>query len=144
MANLRQALEVDEHFFVAQLWLSILAARRGRIDEAVDRAEKGYAVAPSTAIGTLAAVLSLKGKSERARVLRETLGAGHAQGAPAVLVCYHAVRGENDEAALWYEKAIAQRDPRAPWILAHLFGTSITASRYWPRLAKMMNLPVFA
>ena len=143
-AELRQALEFDRHFFIAHLWLCAFAVRHGRFDEALDRAEKAYAAAPSTAVGMLAAVLSLKGETARASALRDSLGAGEAQGAPAVLVCYYGLLGDIDEAALWFEKAIAQRDPRAPWILGHLFGTSITTSRHWPRLAKLMNLPVVA
>jgi serine/threonine-protein kinase len=142
VANLHKALEFNDRFFVAHLWLCALAVRHGRFDEALERAEKAYAVAPSTAIGMLAAVLSLKGETVRANALRETLGAGEAQGAPAVLACYYGLLGEFDEAAVWYERAIAQRDPRAPWILAHLFGNSFTSSRHWPRLAAMMNLPV--
>jgi TolB-like protein len=140
-AELREALELDAHCFVAHLWLCALAVRHGRVDEALERAEKAYAVAPSTAIGMLAAALLLKGETTRASALRGKLGAGEAQGAPAVLVTYYGMLGELDEAALWYERAIAQRDPRAPWILARLFGNSFTSSRHWPRLAHLMNLP---
>jgi eukaryotic-like serine/threonine-protein kinase len=143
-AELRQALELDGHFFIAHLWLCALAVKHGRFDEALARAEQAYAVAPSTAIGWLAATLSLKGETARANALRETFGAGEAQGAPAGLVCYYGLLGDFDEAAVWYERAIAQRDPRAPWILAHLFDNSFTSSRHWPRLAALMNLPVVA
>jgi hypothetical protein len=49
--------------------------------------------------------------------------------------------GEWDLAAQWLEHVIEQRDTRAPWILAHLYGPGFKASSYWPRIAKLMNLP---
>jgi hypothetical protein len=40
------------------------------------------------------------------------------------------------------EKAIEQRDTRAPWILPNLSGKAFRASPYWPPQARKMNLPV--
>jgi len=40
------------------------------------------------------------------------------------------------------EKAIEQRDTRAPWIMPNLFGKAFRASPYWPPLARKMSLPV--
>ena len=51
------------------------------------------------------------------------------------------LRSEIDLAANWFEKAIEQRDTRAPWIFPHMFGDLLVSSPHWPRLAKMMNLP---
>ena len=46
--------------------------------------------------------------------------------AASSLLYTHLLRGL-DEAAAWYEKAIAQRDARAPWITAALFGDGLTS-----------------
>jgi hypothetical protein len=56
-------------------------------------------------------------------------------------VCYHLVRGDVDSAAAWLERAIAERDLRANWILPRMFGDLLISSPHWPALAKAMNLP---
>jgi hypothetical protein len=88
-----------------------------------------------------AGILEQTGDAGRAKTLVEKLGDGSAFGAPAGLVCYHAVRGDLNKAADWFEKVIAQRDTRAPWILPNMTGSFLTSSPRWPRLAKLMNLP---
>jgi hypothetical protein len=114
------------------------------VAEALAFAEKTYTLVPgnSFAVGLLAGMLARTGDVNRAERLLEKLGAGEAYGAPAGLVCYHVVRSELDLAAGWFEKAIAQRDTRAPWILPRIFGNVLTSSAHWPRLARMMNLPL--
>jgi serine/threonine-protein kinase len=143
-ADLRQILELDDRYWLAHLWLVTYCLRRQALPEAVDHAEKAYAAVPrnSFAVGLLAGVLAQCGDSERADRLKEMLGTGEADGAPAGLVCFHAVVGDIAAAAAWFEKAIDQRDTRAPWILPHILGDLLISSQYWPGLAKRMKLPL--
>jgi len=142
-ATMRQVLELDEHLWIAHLWMCTHAVRRGHMTEALASAEHAYAVFPANwgAIGLLAGVLQRVGDVTRARELYEKCGSGEAYGAPMGLVCFHAVLSEVDEAASWLEKAIAQGDTRAPWILPRLFGDTFVSHPRWPTLAKQMNLP---
>src|SRR5262249_40129136 len=120
-----------------------VALRHGRFEDALALAERAYAVEPrnSMLIGTLAGALERCGDHDRAERLRGELGSGEATGAPCGLGSYHLARGDVDAAATWFERAIAQRDPRTSWILPRVFGDLLTSSRHWPALAKAMNLP---
>jgi hypothetical protein len=71
----------------------------------------------------------------------EVLGDGSAFGARFALANYYLVRADLDRAAEWFEKGIAQRDTRMPWIAAGLHGYLLTSSPHWERLAKLVNLP---
>lgn len=141
-ATLRRVLELDEHLWIAHLWMCTYSARHGRLAEALTFAERAYAVFPSNwgAIGLLAGLLKRTANLKRALELCEKFGSGEPYGAPMGLVCFHAVLSEFDEAASWLEKAIAQGDTRAPWILPRLFGEMFTANPRWPALAEAMNL----
>ena len=45
-----------------------------------------------------------------------------------------------NRAAEWFEKGIAQRDTRMPWITAGFHSDLLTSSPHWDRLARLMNL----
>jgi hypothetical protein len=51
---------------------------------------------------------------------------------------------EIDAAADWYEKAIQERDPFVVVFARISYGKVLRESPRWPKLAKMMNLPVGA
>jgi hypothetical protein len=142
-AKLRQVLELDEIAWIPMIWLAVHCLRQGRTDEALALAERAYSLVPANCgvIGAFAGILSLTGDQDRANSLVGTLRSSEVFGAPAGLVNFHLVRGENDMAAGWFAKAIEQRDTRTPWILHRMFGNQLTSSSYWPALARMMNLP---
>jgi eukaryotic-like serine/threonine-protein kinase len=142
-AVLRQVLELDENAWIPMVWLATHCVRQGRKDEALAWAEKFYSLVPANAstAGLFAGILSVTGNQKRAQSLVKTLGSGEAFGTPVGLFNYHMVRGEMDVAAKWFEKVIEQRDTRAPSILPFLFGQRLVSSPYWPKLAKLMNLP---
>ena len=54
---------------------------------------------------------------------------------------YHLLRSEIAEAARWYEKMIETRELFAPVYVNSLYTEELRASPYWPKLARMMNLP---
>jgi serine/threonine-protein kinase len=142
-AKLRQILELEPRFWIANLWLGALRVAQERWPEALALTEKAYAVAPGNYfnIGQLSGILTRIGDPVRAGALMQQLGDGGAFGAPAGLVAYHLALGEIDAAADWFEKLIDQRDPRAPWIVPHIFGGRLKSSPRWPALARKMNLP---
>jgi eukaryotic-like serine/threonine-protein kinase len=142
-AKLQQVLELDGAFWIAYVWLATSCATNGHTDEAIAYAEKGQALAPWNPIwiGMSAGLLERKGQKDRALALLKELGDGSAFGAPAGFFTYYAVLKQIDAACDWLEKAIEQRDTRAPWIFPHFFGDLITSSPRWPKLARMMNLP---
>jgi tetratricopeptide (TPR) repeat protein len=130
-------------FWLAHAWLGMLAVMRGSMEEALAHAQRAFDAVPVNYmnIGQLAGVLRRLGDNERADKLVDKLGDGSAFGAAAGLSYYYLTLSDIDNAAAWFEKAVMQRDTRAPWILSRQFGGALLSSRHWPRLAKMMNLP---
>ena len=72
-----------------------------------------------------------RGRPVRARVPR----------APMALAVFHALCGDADQAADWFEKAIEQRDPAVVGYLRTPLMRILRSSPRWPALAKQMNLP---
>ena len=129
-AILRDALQLDENFWIAQSWMGFSCLKQNRMPEAIAYEEKARALAPwnPTLIGRLAGMHERVGEKSRAQALLEELGSGTALGVPGGFLCYHEVLADVDSAAGWYEKAIEQRDPRAPWLFPMQFGDLLTSS----------------
>ena len=128
--------EVHPHLTMAEAYLAL-----GRIDEAVAAAERAHLNFPQHAMATglLAATLVRRGERERAGALLHEMG-----DSPAPLwgrVWYHLLCSEVAEAARWYEKMIEAREIFAPVYANSPYTEELRASPYWPRLARMMNLP---
>jgi serine/threonine-protein kinase len=142
-AELRQVLELDEHFLPALVNMVSIHALRGELAEALASAEKAYATAPQapTVMGLLAGALVLSGDTGRTEALLEKLRPGRASGAPRALALYHLLCGEVDKAADWTGKAIEQRDPLMMVTLRGPLGKALRSSPRWPALARLMNLP---
>jgi tetratricopeptide (TPR) repeat protein len=142
-AILRDALQLDENFWIAQSWMSFSCLKQNRMTEAIAYEEKARSLAPwnPTVIGRLAGMHECVGENSRAQALLEELGDGTAFGVPGGFFCYHSVLADVDSAVGWYEKAIEQHDPRAPWLFPLQFGDLLTSSPRWPDLMRMMNLP---
>ena len=141
-AILRDALQLDENFWIAHSWLSFSCLKQNRLTEAIAYEEKARSLASwnPTVIGRLAAMHERVGEEIRAQALLKELGDGTAFGVPGGFFCYYSVLANIDSAADWYEKAIEQRDPRAPWLFPLQFGDLLTSSPRWPDLKRMMNL----
>jgi hypothetical protein len=120
--------------------------KQNRMTEAIAYEEKARSLAPwnPTVIGRLAGMHERVGEKSRAQALLEELGSGTALGVPGGFLCYHSVLADVDSAAGWYEKAIEQRDPRAPWLFPMQFGDLLTSSPRWSGLMRRMNLPTTA
>jgi serine/threonine-protein kinase len=142
-AALRKVLELDGGYWLALNWLAASYANRGRFADAARLYEQALAGFPNhvSIVACLAGCLDRIGEAGRAASLLEALGDGSAFGAPFALANYYLIRAELDRAAEWFEKGIAQRDTRMPWIAAGLHGDLFTSSPHWDRLARLMNLP---
>jgi len=128
--------EIHPHLAMAEAYLGL-----GRIDEALASAERAHRNLPQQSMGTgfLAAVLVRRGERDRADMLVEQIG-----GTPTPIwgrVWYHLLCSEIAEAAAWYEKMIVAREIFAPVYAMSPYTAELRASSYWPRLARMMNLP---
>ncbi len=136
-------LELDEHHYMAYFPLSIFHAQQGRLDEAVQTAEKAHAAAPwaLTVIGFLAGLLMRAGYPERAAEVLAQLGDGSGYNAPYGFVYYYLLCSEIDQAAHWVERAVEQRSPNILAALRLPLAKDLRGSSRWVGLAKMMNLP---
>jgi TolB-like protein/Tfp pilus assembly protein PilF len=136
--------ELDPNFILSNLFLANFYASRQMFAEALPLAEKALAQAPSLAAvsGIYAGLLARLGQSERANEVLQTLGSTERYSVAKALACFHSICGEVDLAAAWYEKAIEERDSTVAIYLQSAIGQPLRASRHWPRLAALMNLPV--
>ncbi|HWZ30507.1 MAG TPA: protein kinase [Bryobacteraceae bacterium] len=143
-----KALAMDKNRWNVYLALGRIHAFRGRLAEALVAAEKAYQLAAWNVrvIAIFAGVLFQSGNRSRAIELVEKLKAesGGAYGTPMALAVFHAMCGETDAAAGWFEKAIEQRDPSVVGYLRTPLMKILRSSPQWPALAKQMNLPEVA
>jgi serine/threonine-protein kinase len=141
--ELRRAVELDDNYWLTVLRLGGINLSRGRIAEALAAAERAYSLAPwsSRAIGFLAGALVRSGDRDRAQGLLDKLGSGEAYGAPHGLATLHLLCSDIERAVDWVEKAVEERDPSILISLSQPYAQPLRASRHWPKLAKLMNLP---
>jgi serine/threonine protein kinase len=129
-------LELEENHPGGSFALALAYAGQQKWMEALQFAEKGFPMVHPL-IGTLAGVLRRIGEVKRAKELIQQLMPGETYGSPLGLFFFHFICGEIDAATDWLEKAIEQRDNRAP-----IFASwQLRSSSRWPALAKLMNLP---
>jgi serine/threonine-protein kinase len=139
-----QALAVDKSRWNVYLALARVHSFRGRLAEALEAAEKAYQLASWNVrvMAAFAAVLIQSGDRQRAAEIVAKLEAqSGVYGTPMALAVFHAMCGEADPAADWFEKAIEQRDPSAIGYLRTPLMKIVQTSPRWPALAMRMNLP---
>jgi tetratricopeptide (TPR) repeat protein len=138
---LREIVELDENLFPAYEALARYYVSREMFAEALGAAKKAHSLAPRfmSATGMLAALLLRNGEKDRAEELLRTLEPGDAYGAPVDLCTFYLVSGDAEKAADWLAKAIEQRYPSIPIMLALV--PSVRSGPRWPTLARMMNWP---
>jgi serine/threonine-protein kinase len=136
-------LELHPDYWIAMGWLSPYYARQGRLAEARSYAERACRLVPYHLglVGSLAAILELQGDVAGAAELLARNERKGTSGEAIMRFNYHVGLGQFAAAARWLEKCIEQRDTRAPWLLPNLWGPAFSASKYWPPLARKMNLP---
>jgi hypothetical protein len=92
----------------------------------------------------MAAVLALNGDAGRSAGLIQQHGSPETFAVPSALTAYYLLLQDFEKAAVWAEKAIEQRDVVIPFVLQLRISRGLRSSEYWPKLAKLMNLPLTA
>ncbi len=121
----RRALELAPQRFVSGALLAMVLLDQGRTDEALEQAMKEHDQFWRT--WGLAIIYHTSGRdAESDEALRE-LTEEHAAGNAYQIAEVHSVRGENEEAFEWLERAIAERDP------------GVTHAKVNPRFRPLVN-----
>jgi hypothetical protein len=95
-------------------------------------------------IGVLAALLRRNGEGAESQSLANALGSGETLGDACAHALFHLLCGEVDQGADWAEKAIEQRDLSMMYYLRFVVCKGLRAGPRWPKIAKMVNLPIGA
>jgi tetratricopeptide (TPR) repeat protein len=144
LEQLRKVVDLDPNQVVALVSMAMIHADSGDLHEALKVARRAYAIGPwfPDTIGVLAGLLRRDGTEEKSKSLAKALGSGEALGDPRAHALFHLLSGEVDEGADWTEKAIEQRDPSMMFYLRFVVCKGLRASHRWPKIARMINLPV--
>lgn len=136
--QLRQTMDLDPNYFPAYSHGSFIYSAQGKFAEALALAEKAVFLAPWYPIGVAAyaGALARTGEPARGKELAEQ------RNHPIAWVQFYFACGELDLAADWIEKAIEERYPTVLVFLQHPSAKPLRESARWPKLAKMLNLPV--
>jgi serine/threonine-protein kinase len=141
-----QALELDERNWLARANQGFWLLERGQMEDAARAFQLAQAVVPGSGLvmSWLAAIRTLTGDDAGAReLLRGVESRSHYEVGPALFSYYNLVH-DFEKAAECGAQAIAQRSGAITFIAQFAFCRGLRASPYWPRLARLMNLPVAA
>ncbi|HXY08618.1 MAG TPA: hypothetical protein VEI52_12325, partial [Terriglobales bacterium] len=144
LEQLKRVVELDQNQVVALVSMAMIHADKGDLAEALQIARRAYAIGswfPDT-IGVLAALTHRNGEEVESKSLAKALGSGEALGDARAHALFHLLCGEIDRGSDWAEKAIEQRDPSMMFYLRFVVCKGLRASHRWPKVAKMINLPV--
>ena len=146
LEQLKKVVELDSNQVVAMVSMAMIHAHKGDMAEALKIARRAYAVGPwfPDTVGVLAGLTRRNGEEIESKSLEKALGSGEALGDARAHALFHLLCGEIDQGADWAEKAIAQRDPSMMFYLRFVVSRGLRASHRWPKIAKMINLPVAA
>jgi len=143
-----KVIQDDKYRWSAHIALARIHAFRGDYVEALAAAENAYQLASwsSRVTAVLAAVLIRSGDRQRGCALIEKMQSevGQKYGTPLSLAVFHAMCGETNAAADWFEKAVEQRDPAVIGYLRTPLMHELQSSSRWPPLAKMLSLSATA
>ena len=146
LEQLQKVLELDPNQVVAMVSVAMLRADKGDLAGALVIARRAHAIGPwfPDTTGVLAAFLRRNGDEAESQSLAQTLGSGETLGDARAHALFHLLCGELDQGADWVEKAIAQRDASMMVYLRFVVCKGLRASHRWPKIARMINLPVGA
>jgi TolB-like protein/tRNA A-37 threonylcarbamoyl transferase component Bud32/Tfp pilus assembly protein PilF len=140
--QIQQSLALEPNYFPTFHSAAGLCAIQGRFAEALAYAEKAYALNPRTfySISALAGLLARTGERARAEELMQLVRTGRAWLVNTAFMYFGFFSGDMEQAADSAEKAL---EDGVPSICAALsLAKELHATPRWPRLARMMNLPV--
>jgi len=145
LEQLKKVMELDPNQVVALVSMAMIYADKGDLPEALKCARRAYAIGPWSpdAIGVLAGLTRRNG-GEVESSLANVLGSGDAIGDARAHALFHLLCDEIDEGANWAEEAVTERDCSMMLYLRYVVSKRLRASHRWPKIAKMINLPVGA
>jgi TolB-like protein/Tfp pilus assembly protein PilF len=145
LEQLKKVLELDENQVVAMVSMAMIYADKDDMAEALQMARRTYAIGPwfADGIGVLAGLTRRSGGEVDAS-LAKALGSGGAIGDARAHALYHLLCGEIEQGADWAEKAVEQHDSSMMLYLRFVVSKGLRSSHRWPKIAKMMNLPIEA
>ncbi len=145
LEQLEKVVELDPNQVVDLVSMAMIYADKGDLPEALKIAWRAYAIGPWSpdTIGVLVGLTRRNGE-EVESTLAKALGSGEAIGDARAHALNHLLCGEIDEGADWAEKAIEERDASMMVYLRFVVSRRLRASHRWPKIAKMINLPVGA
>jgi Tfp pilus assembly protein PilF len=143
-AHLRQTLKLHPNNPPARYYLATVYTVRDMYREALSLVKEipPSFTAPAPFFGLLAGLLVQVGEKDQAEELLRQFASGDAPNAAPVMITFYNITGDVDQAAVWAEKGIEQRLPGiVAGLTAGVIAKPLRESSYWPRLAKLMNLP---
>jgi tetratricopeptide (TPR) repeat protein len=146
LEQLKKVVELDPNQVVAMVSMAMIHIHKDDMAEALKIVRRAYAVGPwfPDTVGVLAGLTRRNGEEIESKSLEKALGSGEALDDARAHALFHLLCGEIDQGADWVEKAIAQRDPSMMFYLRFVVSRGLRASHRWPKIAKMINLPVGA
>jgi TolB-like protein/Tfp pilus assembly protein PilF len=145
LEQLKKVVELDPNQVVALVSMAMIYADKGDLAEALKIARRAYAIGPWSpdTIGVLAGLTRRNGEEVESS-LAKALGSGEAIGDARAHALFHLLCGKIDDGADWAEKAIEERDCSMMVYLRFVVSKRLRASDRWPKIAKMISLPVGA
>jgi serine/threonine-protein kinase len=146
LEQLKKVVELDPNQVVALVSMAMIYADKGDLPQALKIARRAYAIGPWSpdTIGVLAGLTRCNGEEVESS-LAKALGSGEAIGDARAHALFHLLCGEIDEGADCAEKAIIEeRDWSMMVYLRYVVSKRLRASHRWPKIAKLINLPVGA
>jgi serine/threonine-protein kinase len=135
------ALEIDDRYWPAWFFYALNLFLRNRVDEAKNAAERAHDLNPESLVPVaLQAGLAFRsGDAERYQALQVRIAEGHDPVSFGLVALLHE---DLPSAAEHFEAALRERTGLVgSFVLRHPIANPLRASAYWPRLARLMNLP---
>jgi Tfp pilus assembly protein PilF len=140
----RQALEIDDKNWPSHWNQGSWFIERGQYENARQAFNAAHAILPSNAsiMGAQAAAHTLLGDGGGAQDLLAQVESREPYAAAGGFFNYYTLVQDFEKAADWAAKAIELGNGEVSFLLQFAFCRGLRSSPYWPKLAKMLNLPV--
>ena len=134
----RRGLALSSRASGFQMMLAWLLHEQGRTDEALAAAE--LETAPWARLCGLSTIHHLLGNVKEAELARQELESTLAHFAAFQIALIHSARGEKNEAFLWLDRALAQREYSLSLIKCERFFQPLHRDRRWNAFLKKINV----
>jgi serine/threonine-protein kinase len=138
-----RTLDIDRNYWLAHAMIARIHFVLGETSKAVAAAERAREIAPwsGRVAGLLGGLMIRTGDRQRGEELYRRLLELPPHQIPMGMLIYHAVGGDTNSAAEWFEKAVEQRNLGLMGHFRDPILEALRRSSHWPRLARLINLP---